>query len=126
MDIPLSHSFFFLSRAELTNITPAARVMAIFARSVDVKRDKHRLPKLFYTVHASGRIFMRNLNISVVVLGSHTRMIYNPRHEIIETVGERRCTFPRGAAPLSLPRRRLYSLSSLERASRSPPRNLMS
>lgn len=53
---------------------------------LDFKRDNHYLPKLFYTMHASGRIFMRNLNISVVVLGSHTQVIYSLVHEIIETV----------------------------------------
>jgi len=53
---------------------------------LDLKRDNRYPPKLFYTMHASGRIFMRNLNISVV-LGSHTQVINSPVHEIIETVG---------------------------------------
>lgn len=52
---------------------------------LDLKRDNHYLPKLFYTMHASGRIFMRNLNISVVVLASHTQVIYSSVCEIIET-----------------------------------------
>lgn len=54
---------------------------------LDLKRDNHYLPKLFYTMHASGRIFMYNLNISVVVLGSHTQVIYSSVYEIIETAG---------------------------------------
>jgi len=52
---------------------------------LDLKRDNRYPPKLFYTMHASGRIFMRNLNISVV-LGSHTQVINSPVYEI-ETVG---------------------------------------
>lgn len=78
---------------------------------LDLKRDNRYPPKLFYTMHASGRIFMRNLNISVV-LGSHTQVINSPVHEIIETV-EERCTFPGGKIPLLPLRRRLYSLFSL-------------
>lgn len=79
---------------------------------LDLKRDNRYPPKLFYTMHASGRIFMRNLNISVV-LGSHTQVINSPVHEI-ETVGRERRTFPGGKIPLLLLCRHLYSLFSLE------------
>lgn len=66
---------------------------------------------------------MRNLNISVVVLGLHTQMIYSLVHEIIEIV-EGTSVYPTLVGSLEAPLlllRYLYSLSSLERASLSPP-----
>lgn len=105
--------------AKPTNILSRCTNNGYICMKLDPKRDNHYLPKLFCTVHASGRIFMRNLNISVVVLGSHTQMSYSLVREIIETV-EGTSVYPILVGFLEAPLlllRYLYSLSSLERAS---------
>lgn len=84
----LRYRIFFFFCKKLTNILLPLHEQQLYLHETrPFKRDNHYLPKLFCTMHASGRIFMRKLNISVVVLGSHTRVIYSSGHEIIETVG---------------------------------------